>query len=197
MPRLLMLSGLALLGSLTLFGVAASTAAAPDPTPGPPQPVREQNLDADGFIRVHEQGVAKSEITNSNLTVTLSNPSLDVNVKNFPATQNVNVVGGSTTPQAVTNATQLIFNVEDGDNQDQTFATINVTSILITSGDDEYELHAGSPLTGSDLFIAYDPSGDDETRQITFAAPVPLNRMTLYCANESENCADAVLLTGF
>ena len=196
MRRFAVLVGLALLASLSLFGVAASTAG-PDPTPGPSQPVREQNLDADGFIRVHEQGVAKTEVTNSNLNVTLSNEALDVNVQNFPGTQDVNVVGGSTTPEAVTTATQLIFNVEDGESQELTFATIDVTSILIVTGDDEYELHAGSPLTGGDLFIAYDPSGDDETRQITFDSPVPLNRMTLICANESENCADAVLLTGF
>jgi hypothetical protein len=183
-------------GATTLFGVGTS-AAGPDPTPGPPLPVREQNLDASGFIRVHEQGVAKSEITNSNLNVTLGNESLDVNVQNFPSTQDVQVVSGSTTPQPVENVTQLIFNVEDGESQELTFETINVTSILIITGDDEYELQAGSPLTGSNLFIAYDPSGDDETRQITFDSPVPLNRMTLVCANESENCADAVLLTGF
>lgn len=196
MRRFAMLIGVALMSALTLFGVGTS-AAGPDPTPGPSQPVREQNLDANGFIRVHEQGVAQTEVTNDNLNVTLGNSSLDVNVQNFPSTQDVNVVGGSTSPEPVTNATQLIFNVEDGESQELTFATINVTSILIVTGDDEYELHAGSPLTGGNLFIAYDPSGDDETRQITFDSPVPLNRMTLICANESENCADAVLLTGF
>ena len=191
-----MVAVLALAGSLTLFRISSS--APPDPAPGTPIPVRDQNLDGSGFIRVHEQGVAQSEITNSNLNVTLSNPSLDVNVQNFPATQDVNIVGGSTTPQPVTTATQLIFHVVSGGGpEEQTFATVNVTSILIVSGDDEFELHAGSPLTGSDLFIAYDPTGDDETRQITFPAPVPLNRMTLYCANESEDCVVTVLLTGF
>ena len=46
----------------------------PPPEPPTPQPVLEQNLDADGFIAVHEQGTA------------------DVNVRNLPVVQDVNVV---------------------------------------------------------------------------------------------------------
>ena len=185
----LSLGVLGLIAGSVLAGVVIASPP-PDPAPNVPVAVREQNLDANGWIKVHEQGT-----TNVSGTVEVDG---DIAISNFPTTQDVNIVGGgSTPPQPVTKVTQLIFNVASGGSQDQTFPMVNVTSILIVTGDDEYELHAGSPLTNSDLFIAYDPEGDDETRQITFAAPMPLNRITLYCANESEACADAILLTGF
>ena len=62
--------GLALKG-----GVFQTAAAKPPP---PLQPVEEQNLDASGFIAVHEQGVAAVSGT--------------VDVGNLPAVQDVNVI---------------------------------------------------------------------------------------------------------
>jgi hypothetical protein len=193
----------------------------PDPNNGATKPVREQNLDGQGWIQIHEQGIADVDIQNENLNVTLQNQELDVNVTNdslpiegdvgvnnfpsnqdvsvtnFPSTQNVNVTGGSVGNAPVTTLNQHIFNVPDGETEDQTFDSIAVSSILIVSGSDEYELHGGSPLTGSDLFLTYDPSGDEEATSLEFPNPIPLNRLTLICANESDNCAIAILLAGF
>ena len=60
---------------------------------------REQNLDATGWIKVHEQGTAT--VTG---TVSVANFPSSVAVSNFPETQNVNVTGGevSTKPSPVT-----------------------------------------------------------------------------------------------
>jgi hypothetical protein len=71
----------ALLGGVVggaLFGGPVLSAAAHA------QDVLEQNLDASGFIRVHEQGTA-------NVAVTNFPPSQNVAVTNFPASQNVAV----------------------------------------------------------------------------------------------------------
>lgn len=66
-----------------LFGSA--TAAPPPPSP---QPVAVTSpLDAQGNVKVHEQGTANVSVTNANLPV-----SGTVNVGNLPATQDVNVV---------------------------------------------------------------------------------------------------------
>jgi hypothetical protein len=39
-----------------------------------PVPVREQNLDADGNVKVHEQGTAKVDVTNSSLSIAPAAP---------------------------------------------------------------------------------------------------------------------------
>ncbi|MGH2710839.1 MAG: hypothetical protein ACRDH9_06520 [Actinomycetota bacterium] len=182
----------------------------PDPNNGATKPVREQNLDGNGWIAVHEQGVADVNVQNSNLNVTLQNEELDVNVtndslpvegevsvSNFPSTQNVNVTGGSVANAPVTELSQLFFNVEPDESDTQTFDAIAVSSIVMVTGDHEWELHGSSPLTGSELFIGYDPSGDDQTRTYEFPNPIPLDGLTLHCANESDLCVIQILLAGF
>jgi len=62
--------------------IAPSHQAGAAPQPPQVQPVREQNLDAGGYIRVHEQGTANVNVTNGSLPV-----SGTVNVGNFPAAQ--------------------------------------------------------------------------------------------------------------
>lgn len=46
-------------------------------TPGNAVPVREQNLDASGNVKVHEQGTANVNVTNSSLTVASPAPIKD------------------------------------------------------------------------------------------------------------------------
>ena len=46
------------------YSVQAQEEAPPDPTPGATKPVREQNLDANDWIAVHEQGTANVEVQN-------------------------------------------------------------------------------------------------------------------------------------
>ena len=88
---------LGFVGGTVLLGVVS--AQRPDPAPGVPLPIREQNLDATGWIKVHEQGTAT--VTG---TVNVGNFPSSVTVSNFPETQNVNVIGGevSTKPSPVT-----------------------------------------------------------------------------------------------
>ena len=76
-----------LAGGLTVAQLSGRAGAAPPPPS--PQPVREQNLDASGFIRVHEQGTANVAGT--------------VNVGNLPAVQDVNVLSASPPPGRLIN----------------------------------------------------------------------------------------------
>ena len=75
----------------TLFGGPALSAAAHV------QDVLEQNLDATGFIRVHEQGTANVAVTNfpasQNVAVTNFPASQNVAVTNLPSVQNVALDG--------------------------------------------------------------------------------------------------------
>ena len=74
-----------LVGAFAVSKLSGTAGAAPPP-PGPQQ-VREQNLDASGFIRVHEQGTANVNLTNASVPV-----SGTVNVGNLRAVQDVNVI---------------------------------------------------------------------------------------------------------
>ncbi len=58
------------LGALFVGGEWASSA----PAVQPPLPVQEQNLDADGNVKVHEQGVADVNVTNASLPVAPPEP---------------------------------------------------------------------------------------------------------------------------
>lgn len=209
------LAALALVAALGGVGTAAQ-----NPGPGPTKPVAEQNLDENGWIRVHEQGVASVDVTNDNLDVTLANDEINVNVtnpvlgvsgtvdvgnfpaqqnvavQNFPSTQDVNVVGGSTGPQPASAVRQVVFSLDPGESQTQTFPTIDVSSVVISSGDEEYQLFASTPLWNGDILLAFEPDGDNPSRHFTFPQPLPLNGLNLYCANESEHCPIYILLIG-
>ncbi len=54
-----------LIASLLLIAFTASAQAKPGPVNNPPIKVQEQNLDGNGWIKVHEQGVVGAEITNA------------------------------------------------------------------------------------------------------------------------------------
>jgi hypothetical protein len=77
----------------TLFGGPALKAAARA------QEVLEQNLDASGFMRVHEQGTANVAVANfpatQNVAVTSLPASQNVAITNLPAVQNVALTGRS------------------------------------------------------------------------------------------------------
>jgi hypothetical protein len=75
----------AILGSAVTIMLMGKVSAQPEPVPQPSQPVREQNLDANRFIRVHEQGTANVNVANSQLTVGGT-----VSVDNFPSSFSVN-----------------------------------------------------------------------------------------------------------
>ena len=66
----------------------------PDPTPGATKPVREQNLDTNDWIAVHEQGTAKVEVQGV-ADVNVTGGSIDANVTG--GTIDANISGGSVT----------------------------------------------------------------------------------------------------
>jgi len=76
----LLLVGLGVVLGTTVFraDIAQATGLAQsvtvDNTTSDPVPVREQNLDGNGNLKVHEQGTAKVKVTNSSLTVAMPVP---------------------------------------------------------------------------------------------------------------------------
>ena len=101
----------ALLGSAVTIMLLANVSAQPGTTPGPSQPVREQNLDANQLIRVHEQGTANVNVANSPLTVS------GTEREHFPSQFDVKVANSSDQPVAV----------HDGDDPAKYSAVYHVT----------------------------------------------------------------------
>lgn len=175
----------------------------PDPRPGATAPVREQNTDADGWIRVHEQGVADVNVTNDILDVNLTNDAIEVNgtvsVDNFPSEVDVNVVGGSveTSVAPATAAFSHLFIMGADTQEAMSFGPIDATTIHVsTTADDEAFVSIGSPL-GATLFFV-DLDGDKIAPAVThsFFQPVPLDHVEVRCLNESADCGVQVTVIG-
>ena len=123
---------------------------------GPPSGLstREQNLDTNGLIRVHEQGTPTVSVGNFPATQPVSGTvnvgnlpatqvvSGTVTVGNLPATQNVNIVGGTTTAGIpVVSKTQAAVGNVAPTNSRHFDLSINATSIQ-TSGCSRYQFNA-------------------------------------------------------
>ena len=194
-------------GGTVLIGVVS--AQRPDPAPGVPLPIREQNLDATGWIMVHEQGTAT--VTG---TVNVGNFPSSVAVSNFPATQNVNVTGGevSTKPSPVTTGFSDSICAAAGEQTrvrlDFIADPILVTDLTIGNPlkhEIGFFLHTviemrGSSGTPSGRDVAWEHQDHDGTQASVhhaFTRPVPVNQLTLQCTNESTECCVTVDLVGF
>ena len=159
-------------------------------------PVREQNLDAAGSIKVHEQGTADVHVTNPSLNVDVGNFPSSVAVSNFPATQNVNVVGG-VPPAPVEKRVAVNFDTAAGDFETQTFAVVNATLITISSlNDEEKSVFLETPLGGT-FFAVHDPDGVQPLSTIQLQSPLPVTGVELVCLNESDDCLVGVSIFGF
>ena len=138
--------------------------AAPAGPPGGLE-VTEQNVDGDGYIAVHEQGVADVNVTNG---------SLDVGVV-FPEEQNVNVTNGSLT----VNDGAGSISVDDNGASLTVDGTVNVANLpgaatpfigstgdlsLGASGETEFTIPAGVVIT--DLVASISGNGDRQCRII-------------------------------
>lgn len=190
----------------------------PDPRPGATQPTREQNLDPDGYIAVHEQGVAQVDITNETLTVT---GTVDVNeVYNTVDVQgtvdvgnevDVNVTGGTVDVSVppVTTIANCDFVLEPDQEGDCTFAAVDATLVAISGLSDapEFLMYVESPLIPPDLaghrtlIGIQDLDGASLTQEHplilhSFTQPVPIDRVFLRCVNESEICHVLVNVAG-
>ena len=180
---------------------SSAVAQPPDPTPGATSKTREQNLDANGFVRVHEQGTANVNVQNTPLdvqgSVSVGNFPTSFEVSNFPAVQDVAFAGGVGLSPMTTVVALAFQPMSPGDLQTQNFATVNAVSILISDIDDEIEVRLHSPLTGDFIFAHTDLDGGKESSQLTFVHPLPVNGVTVGCANESEDCHVFVSVMGF
>ena len=185
---------------------APAEAGPPDPTPGATQPMREQNLDTDGLIRVHEQGTANVNVTNSSLAVegsiNVDNFPSSFEVSNLPSVQDVEIVGGSISGIQLAPVTTIVplafLSMSAQTSQSQSFAALDVTTILINDfDDDEISVLITSPLLPGPSYVYTDASGDESSAQLTFFNPIPVDGLTVECENESENCTVSVTLFGF
>ena len=176
--RLLGIGALALLafgaGSLLTSGLSAQ----PPTTLPQTLKVLEQNLDGNGFIKVHEQGTAS-------VTGTVAVTGGSIGVSNFPSTLNVHqapVIGALTFNFAIAADGSVL----------ESFATINATAIQIFAPDDEIQVLFQSPLssfeapgtgTNNVLFRLLGDEGQLESFIQTFPQPVPLNGVRIFCQN--------------
>jgi hypothetical protein len=186
-----------------------STDGPPDPRPGATVPVREQNVDMDGWIAVHEQGTAAVDVTNSSLTVTgtvdVGNfpDEQDVHVTNFPATQDVNVVGGSLTAQPVTAVYKQTFSLGAGGADTVAFGPIDATTVILSKvPGTESLVTLFSPLVPwshptDSVWSLSDPDGNHSLVVNAFQHPIPLDGVFVSCLNESEDCHIKVTVFGF
>lgn len=115
MVALLALTGLAagLVGVFAVSQLSESAGAAPAATQ-----VREQNLDANGFIRVHEQGTSNVNVSNSSLPV-----SGTVSVGNLPVDGQGNLRVTSQTPN---NKSYVLYEGPIGANELVTTPAVDV-----------------------------------------------------------------------
>jgi hypothetical protein len=155
------------------------------------------NVDADGNIKVHEQGVVDVNLTNSSTDVTGA-----VDVNNFPATQDVNIVGSiSNDISPVTIIHAGFFYLEAGDSQKKTFDTINATSIHWSAPHEKKRVSFSSPATFIDnigIFWVDDTSGAIDDWSLNFTSPVPIDGVTYECKKESNHCGQMHwTITGF
>ena len=172
-------------GYLAVVGVlvlAFSLAAAVGPNPAPPsQQVREQNLDENGNIRVHEQGTADVNVTNARLDVS-------------------GTVRATIPP--VTTTFWHPFVLEPGfPSQQMSFPTINASAIHVQLGDFDTETRVffKSPLVvtgfGQGLFfLRAEP--DHKGDLITFTQPVPINGVEVHCTQNVLGCSALVSVVG-
>lgn len=199
--------------SLVVVGLIAGSvlvsfvSAQPTVAPGVPLPVREQNLDATGWIKVHEQGTAT--VTG---TVSVGNFPSSIAVSNFPEVQNVNVTGGevSTKPSPVTTG---FSDVVCANAQDRTGVRLdlNGSSILVTdltlSNPLKHEIafylltyiemRGGGGTFGQSVWEHQDHDGTQASVHHAFTRPVPVNLFILHCTNESTQCCVTVDLIGY
>jgi hypothetical protein len=190
--RYLLLVVLAILGVIALLHTTtAQVPQVPDPHQGSSTPVREQNLDSSGWIKVHEQGQADVNITNGSLQV-----SGEVSVSNFPQTLELQM------PPANTFGT-----APGGEPSEETTVnfstTVNATTIamwdssLTEDNNPEFWLRVLSPLVPNGWILQFNHDDGLDTHDIqTFPQPIPVSGLTVVCLNESNTCTVGIRVIG-
>ena len=190
--RYLLLAVLAILGVFALLHTTtAQVPQVPDPHEGASTPVREQNIDGSGWIKVHEQGQANGHVTNASLPV-----SGEVSVSNFPQTLIMSVPPASLAAYGEA--------ADAGESATTTFPTpVNATAIAVwdssLTGDNnpEFQLEVLSPLNPNGYLFQYSYDDGLDSHDIrSFAQPIPITGVTVRCRNESDYCTVGVAVIG-
>jgi len=184
---------------LGLFGFVLGSvlvgAAFAQSTATPPQTfsTREQNLDANGFIRVHEQGVLKADVNVSNFPNSVS-------VSNFPATQNVKVTGGEVLAKTAPVTTGFSTFMELQPKEYRTIelpSPINATNISLGKENNSAALYfmsdipvsgGGNSSIGPTVFQVIDFGGKVPVVNHAFTRPVPIKSVFVNCVNTFQSC---------
>jgi len=177
------------LAATLALGLSLAVADTPNPTPGPSQKVLEQNLDANGLIKVHEQGTANVNVTNASVVV-----SGNVNA-------NVSGTVRATIPPATTTFLHTFILTPPFISDELSFPTINASAIHVQLGDFDTEtrVYFKSPLVdtgfGAGLFLLRaEPAKKGEL--ITFTQPVPINGVEVHCTQNVIPCSAIVSVVG-
>ena len=182
----------------------------PNPNvPNPPLQVLEHNVDASGWIAVHEQGTADVEIVNtSSIDVNVTNTPLPVTgtvtVDNLNDPHDVNVTGGEV--DAVIPPTSAVENPglhsDPGEIVDVNFSPlINATTIVIwdgsVTGDNDPEFDLTILIAGGGHFVYDYDHGLNGTAMWSFTHPIPVSGFYFNCKNESSTCTANLSIIGY
>jgi len=199
----------------------------PDPVNNPPLQVREANVDDDGWIKVHETGVADvivteeidANITGGSIDATITGGQVDANVTNtvqvagavtveagstvtvdnFPGQQEVFVNAGE-----FSSVTRVYFDrwiVQPSETRGPHYfdgGPIHATTIFIADSDHETHVEFSSALAPGIPVLQY-TDYDALIPIITesFAYPIPLESVKVQCKNESQTCIVRISVFGF
>jgi len=199
------------------------SAEVPDPTPGATSKIREQNLDPNGLIRVHEQGTADVNVTNSSLNVegsmSVENFPSSFEVSNFPSVQQVEIVSDGlpfVRLEPMSRGYRAEFVLQPDELGTREFETLMyATSVISEDHGDEVIVELRSPVVvegddgvlgdladegGPDYLwipVHHDALGGVELRHLTFMNSLRVNGMRAKCLNESQVCRLNVVVLGF
>jgi hypothetical protein len=139
-------------------------------------------VDANGNVQVKVNNLAATQQISGT-----------VSVDNFPATQKVNVTGGTVlTKSSVATRSGAVNEVNQTSNTNRQFEfdpPINVAFIVINTSDN-LALNVFGPFGVFFLTI------HSEDKQIVLAQRIPINRISVFCANISLPCTYHMSLVG-
>lgn len=112
----------------------------------------------------------------------------------FPATQNVNVTGGTvtTTPSVATTGISRHISLDAGGSGITSFTAINASYVDIRTVFGDIDVTISGPLG----VVWRLEMGDDENHPLFFTQRIPVSTITSSCNNAVLNCAATVYIFG-
>jgi hypothetical protein len=165
-------------------------------------PSNSADVTADGELEVTGE-VTVSGTTDVNVVTTPLEVSGEVDVGNFPATQDVNVVGGTVAAQVppATESDGQGFTVSAGGSEDRTIPAILASLVTVTGGGDDEAIitfASGDVLDPDTVFFSIGDDGDNigPSLSVPLTQPMVISQISILCFNESEDCEVDVHVVG-